>query len=296
MERVRKLTIVVPCTDRKSLRPQPHHLLRDLPDVSLPERHDTWRQRIGAAVDKRPLESLYAGETWVQCRALLGVARRAGFDPALFVASAGLGLRSSDFEAPAYGATFAMNTPDSVGRSGAEAQMWWSAFGDEAGLRLADVAESSTLIVLSESYARAMEPDLVALGEQEGDHLLVGGHREIAGLKRVPADLGLRSALGGTASSLNARIAGAWLEGLNMPELGSATRQQEWAEWSATVRRVENYNRSRMSDAQIAAYVRDLKQRDPDISQTVALRNLRDAGQACEQKRFRTLFNSAVTP
>lgn len=81
-----------------------------------------------------------------------------------------------------------------------------------------------------------------------------------------------------------------------MPELGSATREQEWAEWSAKVRRVESYNRSRMSDAQITAYVRDLKQRDPDISQTVALRNLRDAGQACEQKRFRALFNLAVTP
>ncbi|GAB3446531.1 hypothetical protein GCM10027517_28910 [Phycicoccus ginsengisoli] len=293
---MRKLTIVVPCTDRKSLRPQPQHLLRDLPCVSLAERHDIWRQRIDAAVDKRPLETLYAGETWAQCRTLVGAARQAGFDPSLFVASAGLGLRPSDFEAPAYGATFAMNAPDSVGRSGAEAQMWWSAFGVRAGLRLADVAESSTLIVLSESYARAMEPDLVALGEHSGDYLLVGGHRDIAGLKRMPADLGLRAALGGTASSLNARMARAWLEGLDGPELTSVNRKRTWAEWSANVRRLERYDRSRMSDAQVTAYVRDLRRRNPDISQTVALRNLRDAGQACEQKRFRALFNSAVTP
>ena len=67
---MQNLTIVVTCTERKSLPVSADLQIRSLPDGSIPERYDTWRARLDRAVDRVPLDLLYAGEAWAQVKRL----------------------------------------------------------------------------------------------------------------------------------------------------------------------------------------------------------------------------------
>jgi hypothetical protein len=49
-----------------------------------------------------------------------------------------------------------------------------------------------------------------------------------------------------------------------------------------------------MTDAQLSRLIRKLKTADPGLSATRALRQVRDVGIACEQKRFGHLFSESV--
>jgi len=157
------------------------------------------------------------------------------------------------------------------------------------------VAGDATMVVLSEAYASPLDADLTALAATPGDHLLVGGSREVAGLTRLRSDLGLRHALGGTAVSLNLRMAEAWLRGLSEPKLTDALRMERWVKWADGVRRTEHYDREAMTDALVLEFIHCLRGQQPAVRRTRALRMLRDSGRACEQTRFATLFAQAVT-
>jgi len=289
-----KLTVVVTCTERKSAPATRECQVRHLPKLSLTERHDTWLRRLDAAVGKKPVSHLYAGEAWRRAEAVLGAAAAAGFEPRLFVASAGLGLVPASALAPAYGATFTVGHDDSVASSVAGNRDWWTQFCAVGGKTLAGVAGDATVVVLSETYASALDADLARLAETPGDHLLVGGSREIAGLTRLRSDLGLRHVLGGTAGSLNLRMAEAWLRKLTEPKLTDAQRMKGWVTWADGVRKTERYDRRTLTDALVLEFIETLRAQHPGTSRTRALRMLRDSGHACEQARFANLFAQAV--
>ncbi|MBX7133584.1 MAG: hypothetical protein K1X67_12995 [Fimbriimonadaceae bacterium] len=288
-----KLTIVVNCTERKSQRPSPELQARSLPQGELTDRFQRWRRRVETAAPESALIDLYQGEAWQQARGLADDAVRLGFDVHLRVASAGLGLRDANSKAPAYAATFAGGHPDTVAAVGPDSKSWWKALLELQGSgSLAETAGKTVLLVLSESYARAMEDDLHALAERGGDLLLIGGAKTIHGLPRLPADMGLRRHLGGTASSITLRMARRWLASRRTPNLYSDTNAARWDKWAASVSELERYDRSPASDAELRKMIKPLKAADPTLSATRALRVLRDSGVACEQKRFAELFRS----
>ena len=290
-----KLTVVVTCTERKSAPATPECQVRNLPKVSLPERHDTWVRCLDSAVDKRPLGLLYAGEAWRRVEAVQCAAVTAGFETRLFVASAGLGLVSASTLAPSYGATFTARHADSVASSVAENRDWWGHFGAVSGDTIADLAGDATIVVLSEAYASALDTDLTRLATTPGDHLLVGGSRDVPGLTRLRSDIGLRRVLGGTAVSLNLRMAEEWLRKLPEPKLTGSLSMNRWVTWADGMRRSERYNRKVLTDAQVLRFIHDVRRQYPGTSRTRALRMLRDSGLACEQARFANLFAQAVT-
>lgn len=288
---MRKLTIVVTCTDRKSALPTQDTLARTLPIGSLSDRSDIWRTRVAAAVDTRPLSALYKGESWSQLTRLRSVARSAGFSSRLLVASAGLGLRELTSTGPAYGATFARHQPDSVGQTVGDSQSWWrDRANDPQALCPGRELRGRVLMVLSANYASALDTDLTALAEYGDDCLLVGGARDIEGIPRIASDKRLRTHLGGTTTSLNIRTAIAWMERLDGSNLHSQPLQSAWRSWASTVLQPERYDRTPMSDEQVLAYVDKVRMSDPGISRTRALRMLRASNFACEQQRFAQLF------
>ena len=150
------------------------------------------------------------------------------------------------------------------------------------------------LLVLSETYARSMEHDLIALAHRGGDLLLVGGARDIDGLARLPANRSLRAELGGTASSVGLRMARRWLRCRTGTALYSSKDASAWSDWAQSVARSENYHRAPTTDADIIEWINKLLADEPGLSATRALRRVRDAGIACEQKRFGRLFHSVV--
>lgn len=294
---MRKLTIVVTCTDRKSAQPTHDTRAGTLPIGSLSDRSDIWRTRLTAAVDRRPLDALYQGESWSQLTRLRTAAGAAGFTPRLLVASAGLGLRDVTSSAPAYGATFTRHQPDSVAQTIADSQRWWQdRVNDPQALCPARELRGQVLFVLSANYASALNADLVAFAEHGGDCLLIGGVHNIAGIPRVASDKRLRGHFGGTTTGLNIRTAIAWMERLDGPNLHSQPLQDAWHSWASTVLRPERYNRKPMSDEQVLAFVDEARTKNPGISRTRALRVLRENNFACEQQRFAQLFMRGGDP
>lgn len=288
-----KLTIVVNCTERKSQVPSAPLQARNLPLAATPDRISHWKQRIGQASPSAALIELYQGEAWQQARGLARDAARIGFKVQFYVASAGLGLRDVNSKGPAYAATFAGGHLDTVVPPGPDSKIWWHALRDFDDARaLPETAVGPTLLVLSENYARAMDEDLVAVAERGDDALLVGGARTIEGLPRLPADMGLRRQLGGTASSITLRMARRWLHRRSGSELFTPKDASRWRRWAQSVSEIERYDRQPASDAELREAIKRLKKADPSLSATRALRALRDAGVACEQKRFGELFRT----
>lgn len=288
-----KLTIVVNCTERKSQTPNPQLQARSLPQDSVEKRVRQWRRRVDEAVPSSTLIDLYQGEAWQQVRGLAHDAVNLGFKVRLLVASAGLGLRDANSKGPAYAATFAGGHPDTVTPPGLASQVWWKAlekFGDSDSL--IETAGDRVLLVLSENYARAMHSDLEELAARGGDLLLVGGAKTVEGLPRLPADMGLRRQVGGTASSITLRIARLWLARRTSNDVYHPNDARRWSNWAASVSQLERYDRRPASDSELRALIVRLKETDPSLSATRALRSLRDAGIACEQKRFGELFRT----
>ncbi|MCK9871178.1 hypothetical protein MRI28_16290 [Nocardiopsis dassonvillei] len=151
------------------------------------------------------------------------------------------------------------------------------------------------LLVLSEIYGKALSKEIHALGETGDDILLVGGDRDIPGIHRIPSNRALRHALGGTLTSLNARMAMSWLD--CCPPRGRLTSSDTiaaWNRWSEKSKKVETYDRKPMADEAVKAFIQTEKQAHPNYSRTRLLRILRENGMACEQKRFATLYVEAM--
>ena len=87
-----KLTIIVNCTDRKSLAPAPNLRIGSLPKGDNETRFEAWRQRVESAQPQVQLLDLYQGEAWQQVRGLANDAQNVGYTVRTMVASAGLGL------------------------------------------------------------------------------------------------------------------------------------------------------------------------------------------------------------
>ena len=288
---VQNLTIVVTCTERKSLPVSADLQIRSLPDSSIPERYDTWRARLDRAVDRVPLDRLYAGEAWAQVKRLASTATRRGFGVEVVVASAGLGLCDVRETGPAYAATFSTGHADTVGATPAERTGWWSLIAPDAAERLLRASSlGPVLLVLSAAYAGVLSSELGRLAGAGGDLLLIGGREDIDGLPRLAADRALNAPLGGTVSSLNVRMATAWLEQGDEGALFTEARLDRWTSWAGGVRRELAPSRAALTDDRALAFINDLRVADPRISATRALRQLRDAGFACEQQRFSALF------
>lgn len=280
-----KLTIIVTCTDRKSLPVTEDLRLRNLGPGTIEERAEVWREKVRRAAVRRPLRELYQGETWAQVPRLVRAARDAGYDPSVLVASAGLGLKGLNHRAPAYGATFSRGHDDSVGTTVEDARAWWRALQQGTS----ETFVGATLWVMSKGYSKVLAEDLLA--KTSDDRLLVfGGSDEVPRAHRVASNRGLRHALGGTANSLNLRMAVRWLELSKAGEAFSAASHTRWQEWTVTAERSETLHRDRMTDDAVLDFIRSLRRTDLGLTKTRALRRLRDAGLACEQGRFGTLF------
>lgn len=295
---VNELPIVVTCTDRKTSPPAADLRARALPTVGLPERAAEWTRRLRTAAGRHiELGKLYQGDQWRRAQALTDAARRAGFTPRLYVASAGLGLRQVSSTAPSYAATFMPRHADSVASTISQATHWWAHLQhmhESDDLPRIAAAAGQLLLVLSETYAQAMHRDLIAVAAAGSDVLMIGGARDLEGMLRIPSNAALRHALGGTLTSLNVRMAASWLEHCAPGRLITPAAHTRWSTWAAQAARPERYARTPMSDEAVIAFIKEMSDLYPGSSRTRLLRLLRDKGMACEQKRFADLYTSTI--
>jgi hypothetical protein len=304
------LHIVVTCTDRKKKLVPDALLLRDIEDAPIAERASAWIARLSRrAIHTVPAGELYAGDHWAVTRELPGVAKRAGFRPKLWVCSAGYGLVPAAAELKPYGATFTRGHADSVYRPCDElsptnaAEQWWEHLARWRGPQgdhprkvheLVDGAPSSyTVVVASAVYLAALVSDLSTV-RVESDRLLVissgstGGNG--LGQYLLPADARLQRHVGGARQALNIRLARWALERICKKFEGFDRLRQYFRARLGKEEHLMALDRTPMSDVDIKGFIESRLRQNPKARHTPLLRELRDSGQACEQKRFRNLY------
>ena len=209
------------------------------------------------------------------------------------------GLIPADAPVRPYAATFTGGHPDSVPGGATGARAWWNALGSWEGpivgqprsIRELAAGEptASYLLALSPPYLYACGEDMVAASSmvRDPDRFVVvsAGARDPGPLAdvMVPADARLQTLLGGTRQALNARIAAHLLAaGI----VGRADAARHLALLLAKQPSIPRYDRKKLSDAEVLAWIEDGLTRSPGISASRLLRQFRDAGYACEQGRF----------
>ena len=317
------LHLIAACSDRKKAGSTTALRLRDVPDGDAESRAKKWIaiRDSSESSSAKPAERLYAGDHWNACLRLRENALGEGYTINLWAASAGYGLLHADDLVIPYAATFARTHDDSVLRGVTPSEepttlaTWWSTMNlAQSGRRLsrttigqiaASDPETPIIVVASRQYLLAMAPDLATAAKhlcpKELLSIVSVGAGEIPCLKPflIDCDSTLQHLVGGALHSLNARIASrAIREALNSGLGASRPILQEVIDhWEK--RALTKYDRKTRSDYEIASYIRDALTTDPNLTHTALLRRFRDAGNACEQTRFRDIFRTektAVTP
>jgi hypothetical protein len=307
----RPLTIVVTCTNRKSVLPAPVLQVRTLRSPKVETRAAEWSERIADFTGQRtPVRDLYCGEQWQHAMHIAIRAAGRGWTPEVYVASAGLGLLSIDEAVPSYAATFAPYEEDSVGKSAPELQAWWRRLGNArraAKLSPVDVADlvsarpdSDYLVVVSGAYLEGLEADLCAavqyLNDPETLVIVSSGAsaKSIIAKHIVSPPAKVQAILGGARQALNVRVGG-WLLSELGPErfdVGSAASAVKKLAGEAP--ELVKFDRKELDDDAVTAFIQAWA--DTEVAPTASrlLRVLRDRGFACEQKRFGRLFKAYV--
>ncbi len=308
------LNLVVTCSDRKT-RPVPRaRTLRSVRGRTMDDRVHRWIERLqDASEESVPALDLYAGDHWTVVRSLEAVASSRGLDARIWVASAGYGLIPLRGGVHSYSATFASGHPDSVatGRNGSDpgglAQRWWAALtlwrrggaGMPRSLRELAVQEPNgvLLVAASPDYVRAASEDLEAaaasLRSSERVAVFSAATGSLGALERfrVPSSARLQALLGGARQSLNARLLKRALEEAKHNGSLTAPALRAWAKELATMQPpAPRYDHTPMSDDEVRTFVASKLEENPSAKYTALLRQLRDSGRACEQSRFRRLF------
>lgn len=299
------LHVIVTCANRMSRPIPPHFQLGQVPGGTQAERARGWIARLAGvgSVPQVPAVELYAGEHW-------SVARRfpathlPGEEVHLWACSAAYGLIPVEAPVVPHHATLTPGQADSVPGPFAS---WWSLLSEWVGpapgrprsiraLVSADPA-AAFMLVLSNNYLRACGEDIVAASEcltnPDGLFIVSAGGRpdgELATLA-VPADARLQARFGGTRRALNARI------GAHLLDRGIRSRKEAsgyLARLLADQSPVPRYNRKRQSDREILDAIGARLASAPTTTASRTLRELRDAGLACEQHRFTRLYRQAA--
>jgi hypothetical protein len=296
------LHIVVTCSNRKT-QPIPDRLhLRSVPHDDVGERAHEWIRRIGA--DRSPLimaRDLYAGEHWMISRGLVDEALRSPTQ--LWTCSAGYGLIRADAFIHPYAATFTGGHPDSVSWQADGANEWWQALstwegptpGQPRSIRALAEADPAAafLLVLSAPYLHACREDILAASKsvRDADRFMVvsAGARNAGplGALLLPGDARLQACLGGTRQALNARIA-AYVTSTKIRSRAEASRQL--AHLLAQQPPITRYDRKKLTDTEVLELIKEGVSELPGTTASRLLRQIRDAGYACEQGRFGRLF------
>lgn len=304
----RAINLVVSCTNRKRYEPVPGLAAHRLVGADVPARLRTWKERLSAVSGMRhPAEDLYMGEHWSVVRDIVSAAGSRGWDVRLWICSAGYGLIRPSALIHSYQVTFASGTRDSVTAWGTDAaQKWWKGVCSYPIPGEEDVPRSLTalarkyprtpmVIALSANYLYAVEKDLVTVLTHSyfRRHLAIiscGTKVDASQWQEnlLPCNGGVSASLGGTLTSLNARVARFLFES---PAPADPTVDY-WAGLVLSLERrtVERPSRTPQSDAAVTYFIREALRQTPSASRSKLLQKLRATGKACEQRRFGELY------
>ena len=307
------VNVVVTCTKDKRYPVPDECQFRNVPAGSLPERMREWHTRTNRHWRNHvPVKDLYAGDHWASVRSF----ESSYFDIDIWVCSAGFGLVRFDDEIAPYAATFSKSHPDSVAATlpdearSTAAKNWWQATESRwkshfkerprsLTALMATYPKRSLLVVASENYLAAIADDLRqgvdSLADPDSLSIVCSGARSLDGLDRnlIPCDARLQAATGGARRSLNTRLAHKILRESRQPPTASSLTKR-YRKLLNEQPPLAMYYRQPMSDDQVKKFILQQLKIEPSLRHTPLLRMLRDNDNACEQKRFASLYIEVV--
>lgn len=275
------------------------------------ERSRKWTDRLlRERVEPVPARELYAGDHWSIARELidLGTAKR---NISVWIISAGYGLVRLDEALKPYSVTFSRRNPDSVvpdddrGTTSQAPAQWWRAMtsaviGITGPRSLVDLAEACPqtplLVVASTTYLNAVRDDLEAASEKLDDlqllSIISSGTRSLGALtdNLVPCDARLQHFVQGVRRSLNVRLARWALRETRRSRPTFPVLRRVFQRKLDEAPALKKYDRRPLSDEDVLRFIQRAIKEDPGVRHTPLLRQLRSDGHACEQSRFRQLF------
>ncbi|SEI52245.1 hypothetical protein [Paraburkholderia diazotrophica] len=296
-------TILTNCTGRKRAK----GTAISLSTVTLGNTLDgvalNWAEAVKSAPPNHVAEELYAGRSFAEAKRV-----SAALGASLRIVSAGLGIVSAEERIPNYDLTVGSghNSLATVltGFS-ASASDWWSAltlqFDTPRTLRsaLRDADDVLVMLALPASYLNLIVNELAALPARQVNRLRIFtssyGRTILPPAVRhtaMPYDDRLEtSRLPGTRTDFPQRALRHFVEDLSGHELDLCVAAKVVAESMHQLNKRPVPVRTRMSDHEIAALIRENWSRFQGAS-TQLLRYLRDeASVACEQRRFRDIWS-----
>lgn len=232
-----------------------------------------------------------------------------------YVVSAGYGLLAVDDPISSYGATLSPGHPDSVQSRSARIskanaawmaglRAWSPPQGTMGAGSIAEVASSNPsdpiIVCLGRTYVEAVADDLVAAAEVlEHRELLTvfstGG--ALTGLDESWVDVPgrLRMTLGGTLGSTATRTARAVVAATGTEPFTSSAARRLTEVLVSDAPPLPPTRGLRASDDVVRLWIEDHVRNHPASSVSSALKALRNAGLACEQSRFRSLFEGVTS-
>jgi len=309
---VSAINLIVSCTNRKRYPTPPGLALRDIGGSDLDRRLRIWRERLRSVpAELHPADRLYMGDHWAVARSIPSRLAGSGLNVRLWVCSAGYGLINCETLLKSYQATFAPGTEDyvaaGVSERSAGIRAWWQGVckarlegGGSAPRTIEQLGathpRTPMLVALSLDYLDAVTDDLQRVLQrpffQEFLSIVSCGTLSQRWAQNLlPCDGLMAGAVGGSLTSINVRIARYLLQSIS----GAAPNVERMAQLARSIPRPATTSRPRLgrTDGQVRAFIRAGLRRTPTPSHTKLLREYRDSGQACEQRRFAELYHSA---
>lgn len=312
------LQIIVNCTNRKRAVIPKDLYLRDTSskgNQDIQKKAIHWWARLSnnnrLNTPKMQAVNLYSGAYWAIVRDLPALAKQSGFNPKLWILSAGYGLISSETSIYPYSATFASNSLDSVSypvkdktaRDVAN-QNWWEMLSSFNGLTpktprsfvdlVNEFPTSYFLVLVSPDYLKAAEKDLsnainnTKLSEK---FIIISSKPNKALMDNlVSYNARLQHYVGGIRSSLQANVAAMIFKNIKSKVFDIKHINNYLNNLILSSPEMIKYERRKMDDSQVLGFISSTLENEPSLSCTKLLRRLRSSNYACEQGRFRELY------
>jgi hypothetical protein len=157
------------------------------------------------------------------------------------------------------------------------------------------------MVIGSSGYISAMEDDLLAVLKVHGssDRLVIvsGDPRscrdELKG-SWIESSARLQFKVGGSLPALHARVARQILNDAPRFGLDASALRARWARISERSPEIMKPVRTPASDLDVKSFIRESLHKEPSLKHTRLLRDFRNSGHACEQARFRELFQQVL--
>jgi hypothetical protein len=297
--------IVTNCTARKRVVGQALVLPEDAPASSVQDLAKAWVAIAQSAGELVEAQELYLGRSFQDARQSARIGKAS-----LWIVSAGFGLLSATDRVPNYSLTVsegAGSIRSLISACASDPAAWWLALNEELGSTrpLARLAAKrgveQVLIAMPSSYLQLIAGDLLALPSRSAERLRILTSR--AGLASLPIHLQARvlpydarleriTGYAGTANDFPQRALRHFVEVVqgHLMEFDAARSAVESALGQPVMSKPPA--RAKLTDTEIRGLLRSQWQ-DKGGSSTKLLRYLRDdAMVACEQGRFRSIWQS----